>query len=259
MPLSLRNSHSSDLQVMTLNLRFGLAQDGPNNWARRSAAYPDLLGDYPCDFFAFQEANDFQITFLRHILKNYNTIGQRQPAPDYWQNNVIFYHKRWRCLHYQHFYLSDTPDIPSQFSGSRWPRQCTLGTFVCKQRQITVIDTHFDFKAEVQQRSAILICKRLQELAPSWPVVLMGDFNAGPQSACLAVFTAPENGFNIALHPSPNGTHHGFKGSEAEGRTIDWVLYQGAITVVAAQVITNRYCGYFPSDHYPLTVGFKWP
>lgn len=249
----------SNLQVMSLNLRFGLADDGPNKWAMRSVAYPELLRLHPCDFYAFQEANDFQIAFLNNLLKDYSFIGKRQQAPAYWQNNVIFYHKRWRCLRYQHFYLSDTPDIPSQFSGSRWPRQCTLGTFICNDRHLTVIDTHFDFEPEVQRRSALLICKRLRELASSFPVVLMGDFNAGPESSCLAVFTSPENGFKSALVPRRAGTHHGFKGSETEGRNIDWILYQGTIKVKAAQVITGRYCGYFPSDHFPLTAGFCWP
>ncbi len=243
---------------MSLNLRFGLADDGPNRWARRCAAYPDLLRNHPCDFYAFQEANDFQITFLADLLENYRVIGHRRPAPPYWQNNVIFFHKQWRCLHHQHFYLSDTPDVPSQFSGSRWPRQCTLGTFICKGRQLTVIDTHFDFKGEVQRRSALLICRRLQELAPTWPVVLMGDFNAGPDSSCLAFFTSSEIGFRSALSPVDAGTHHGFKGIGAEGKTIDWILYQGPIQVEFAQIITNRYRGYFPSDHFPLIAGFWW-
>jgi len=257
MPPTLKSARSVDLQVMSLNLRFGLADDGPNRWAMRSAAYPNLLRKYPCDFYAFQEANDFQISFLDDLLRDYSAIGQRCPAPEYWQNNVIFFHKRWRCLNHQHFYLSDTPDVPSQYSDSRWPRQCTMGTFICGGRRLTVIDTHFDFEAEVQRRSALLICKRLEDLAPAWPVVLMGDLNAGPESSCLAVFTASGEGFRSVLGPASTGTHHGFSG-QADGKSIDWILYQGAIQLRNAQVITNKYCGYFPSDHFPLAADFCW-
>ncbi len=248
---------SDDLKVMSLNLRFGLADDGPNRWELRSAAYPDLLHQHPCDFYAFQEANDFQISFLGDLLRDYDIIGMRLPAPDFWQNNVIFFRKQWCCLNHQHFYLSDTPEVPSQFSGSRWPRQCTIGTFIRKNRQLTVINTHFDFAPEVQRRSALLICKRLKDLAPVWPVVLMGDLNAGPLSSCIAVFTSRGIDFKSALSPSDTGTHHGFKG-RTEGVPIDWILYNGALQVKNAQVVTDRYSGHFPSDHFPLTAEFRW-
>jgi endonuclease/exonuclease/phosphatase family metal-dependent hydrolase len=256
-PTSHNSGQSVDLRVMSLNLRFGLADDGPNSWAMRCVAYPELLRRQPCDFYAFQEANDFQVSFLNELLSDYDVIGRRRPAPDYWQNNVIFFHKRWRCLNHQHFYLSETPDVPSQFRGSRWPRQCTIGTFIYADRQLTVIDTHFDFEAEVQRQSALLICNRLISLAPAWPVVLMGDLNAGPESSCLAVLTAPGAGFKSALGPGNTGTHHGFKG-EADGIPIDWILYLGDVQVRNAQIITDRYCGYFPSDHFPLTADFCW-
>jgi endonuclease/exonuclease/phosphatase family metal-dependent hydrolase len=245
------------LQVMSLNLRFGLAEDGPNKWASRSAAYPGLLARHPCDFYAFQEANDFQIAFLARLLTGHELIGRRSPAPGYWQNNVIFYDKRWRCLNHQHFYLSDTPDVPSQFSRSRWPRQCTMGTFRRNGRQVTVINTHFDFDADVQRRSALLICQRLASLAPTWPVILMGDLNAGPHSSCLAVLTDPGTGFKSALCPLPAGTHHCFTG-KAEGEPIDWILFQGAVQVGQAEVIVSSYCGYYPSDHFPLTAEFAF-
>lgn len=251
-------SHGSEnLRLMSLNLRFGLAEDGPNSWARRSAAYPDLLRQYVCDFYAFQEANDFQITYLATLLSDYESIGQRSPAPHFWQNNVIFYHKRWRRSDYQHFYLSDTPDVPSQFSRSHWPRQCTMGTFTHADRRLTVINTHFDFEADVQRRSAVLICQRLDAFAPTWPAVLLGDLNAGPDSSCMDVFTGGESHFRSALCPPPAGTHHRFTG-KAEGEAIDWILYRGALEVCQAKVVTDRYCGYYPSDHFPLAAQFCW-
>jgi endonuclease/exonuclease/phosphatase family metal-dependent hydrolase len=249
---------SHDLSVMSLNLRFGLADDGPNSWPYRSVAYADLFDRHPCDFYAFQEANDFQINFLNDLLGDYQFIGQHRPAPHYWQNNVTFFHKNWRCLSHQHFFLSDTPEVVSQFSRSRWPRQCTVGTFIRNDRRLTVVNTHFDFEAEVQRRSAQLICKRLDRLAPNWPVVLMGDLNADAQSSCMTFFTTyGEGGFKSALESPDIGTHHGFNGCP-RGEAIDWILYNGAIRVVKTQVVTGKYCGFFPSDHFPLTAAFCW-
>jgi endonuclease/exonuclease/phosphatase family metal-dependent hydrolase len=252
-----QSPRSAGLRVMSLNLRFGLADDGPNNWASRCVAYPELLRQHTCDFYAFQEANDFQINYLAGLLKDYEMIGQRDPAPRFWQNNVIFHRRQWRCLDHHHFYLSDTPDLPSQFSRSKWPRQCTIGTFAQAGCRLTVLNTHFDFEADVQRRSAVLICKRLDALTPAWPAVLMGDLNAGPHSSCLDIFTEPSAGFCSALCPPPAGTHHRFTG-RALGDAIDWILYRGALQVRDAQVITDRYCGYYPSDHFPLTAWLCW-
>ena len=249
--------HPHDLSVMSLNLRFGLADDGPNSWPLRSAAYPDLINEQPCDFYAFQEANDFQVSFLADLLRDYQFIGQRRPAPDYWQNNVIFYHKHWNCQDRHHFFLSDTPEVVSQFSRSRWPRQCTMGTFVQKHRRLTLVNTHFDFNAEVQRRSAQLICRRLEQLAPAWPIILMGDLNAGAGSSCLSVFATYGDGFRSALQSTDFGTHHGFSG-QPQGEAIDWILYHGALHVKKAGIVTGKYGGYFPSDHFPLTAAFCW-
>ncbi|MEJ2658898.1 MAG: hypothetical protein P8012_17210 [Desulfobacterales bacterium] len=86
---------------MTLNLRFGLADDGPNNWQYRKKGFPVLFDAYPTDFFGFQEANDFQIDYLDNILKEYHYIGKRSPSPSFWQNNVIFHKKSWACIHHE--------------------------------------------------------------------------------------------------------------------------------------------------------------
>lgn len=81
------------LSVLTFNLRFGLANDGPNNWSRRKKAFPSLLKTYQADFISFQEANDFQTDFLKKILNEYNVIGEKKAVLPFWQNNIIFYKK----------------------------------------------------------------------------------------------------------------------------------------------------------------------
>lgn len=254
------NPHSFD--IMTLNLRFGLADDGPNNWALRSKAYPALLNAFPCDFYAFQEANDFQIAFLASILTDYQWIGQRCPAPERWQNNVIFYRRVWHCIAHDHFYLSNTPDRVSKFSDSRWPRQCTIGRFECGTHALLCTNTHLDFAPEVQRRSALLIKKRLQQHGVEESTLLMGDFNAGPSSSCYGMFTSEDaagGAFKNAFDPiAQGGTHHGFRGV-SNSRPIDWILYRGNLEARSARVITQQFSGYYPSDHFPLIATFDWP
>ena len=248
---------STGFSIMNLNLRFGRAEDGPNHWRFRKVAYGPLIGTYPSDFFMFQEANDFQVKFLSQHLGGYQVIGERRPAPDYWQSNVVYAHPRWQCLHHDHFYLSATPDVPSQFRQSRWPRQCTIGTFRSKDKVVTLINTHFDFDAEVQRRSAELITQRLSDWGYPGPVVLAGDFNAEPSGEAYDVFTSTNANFRNAFKPPFPGTYHEFSGS-AKGGAIDWVLYRGPLKVAHATIIGESFDGLFPSDHFPLWVVFNW-
>jgi endonuclease/exonuclease/phosphatase family metal-dependent hydrolase len=250
------------LTALTLNLRFGLAADGANSWPHRRRAVLALLAAFPVDFMAFQEVNDFQADELHRALPTHDAIGQRRPAPPFWQNNLIFFHRRWRCDLVMHFYLSPTPTLPSRSRRSRWPRQCSLGLFSCKDRRIACVSTHFDFDSAVQVASARQIQRTLQIIPAPFPVLLMGDFNAAPESPCHTVFTAPKPGsayrrFQSVFSPPYPGTHHGFSGTST-GDHIDWILYSGSIIPVGCRIVRDRFENRYPSDHFPLYARFKW-
>ena len=250
--------------VLTFNMRFGLADDGGNSWQSRKKAFSPLLNTYSGDFICFQEANAFQVDFLKEILAEYDFIGKRSPAPSFWQNNIIFYQKSWKCIYCKHFFLSPTPMIPSRFRESRWPRQCTLGMFKKRDRRLICINTHFDFDAEVQVKSAAMIMEQLSMLPPELPAMIVGDFNATPLSPCHNVFTGQNHESNIEdlylknvfVKPFP-GTHHGFTGDK-NGDHIDWILYRGRIISDNCEVIYGTFNGVYPSDHFPVFATFKW-
>lgn len=252
------------LSVLTLNLRFGLADDGPNGWQYRKRCFPAFFEKYRADFMGFQEANDFQIDFIHKILAEYNYIGQRSPSPDFWQNNVIFYKNTWTCTYREHFFLSPTPTVPSRFRKSLWPRQCTIGMFKNSRRQLICVNTHLDFDVSVQTRSAKLILQRLSHLPNDIPVILIGDFNTTPFSPCYNIFTGQDQKPEIkefylknAFEKPFPGTHHGFTGV-TNGDHIDWVLYQGSIIIKNSTVIQDTFDGRYVSDHFPLYARFKW-
>jgi len=257
-----------DLALFSLNIRFGLADDGPDSWRHRRHFFPVLLKRYPADFYAFQEVNDFQAEDLQAMLAGYRCIGQRKPAPACWQSNLIFYHPRWRCTEKYHFYLSPTPDIPSRFEESKWPRQCTIGIFNHDSLWVVCVNTHFDFAETVQEKSARLIRTRLSTLSVTEPAIIMGDFNTSPDGHCYPIFTRSgpagkaaaskdESPFKNIFQPPFPATHHGFTGKADEG-PIDWILYRGPIVPVERQVVQDAFDGHYPSDHFPLWVRFRW-
>ena len=254
--MTMSDMGNESIRFFCLNLRFGLAEDGPNNWIHRKQCYPSLLEHHPCDFYGFQEANDFQIAYLKDLLPGHDIIGMRPQAPEHWQHNIIFHDRSWRCLNSDHFYLSSTPDVPSKFSQSQWPRQCTIGVFRKKGMRLTVINTHFDFEPEIQRRSAELILKRLEQTPPQGRTVLMGDLNAGPEASCIAEFTSKASDFRSTLPPTAGGTYHGFSG-DTQGPNIDWILYRGGLEQDAADIVTEQYNGRYPSDHFPLIASFR--
>jgi len=248
-------SLADNITVLSLNLRFGLADDGRNGWSNRKPAVAELLREQPAHFFCFQEANDFQVSDIQELLPGYGFIGQRLPAPRFWQNNVIFYHRGFHCTTDRHFYLSPTPSIPSRFPDSRWPRQCTIGLFRRDERSFACANTHLDFDPEVQRRSAEVILGHLLALPANAPLVLAGDFNATPRSACHRVFESA--GFKNVCDSSESGTFHGFSG-KTRGGCIDWILYRGKLSLVQTGIDRAKYAGRYPSDHFAVRAVFGW-
>lgn len=250
--------------VLTFNLRFGLADDGPNRWELRKSSIESLLRQHPADFIAFQEVNDFQLDFVSEILKGWSFIGRRSPAPPFWQNNILFYKKAWECRYRAHFFLSPTPSLPSRFRNSRWPRQCTIGTFNHNDHKLICINTHLDFDPGVRIKSARLIMQRLSLLSADIPAILLGDFNATPTDTCHDIFTGQHEAaaikgpfFRNAFNKTFPGTHHGFTGKRNGGH-IDWILYRGKITPKDTLVVRDAYKGRYPSDHFPVSAAFTW-
>ncbi len=252
-----------ELSVLSLNLRFGLADDGPNGWDFRKESVLKLFRRQHPDLIATQEANDFQIDFLADHLSDYAYIGRRMPAPKFWQDNVLFYRKTIVCKEQVQFFLSETPSIPSRSFGSRFPRQGTLGLFHIYNRPLVCIDTHFDFETPAQMGAARVIKEQLASFPGEIPAIVMGDFNARPESPCYQWFTGKEvdgeKGLNLKeTHTAPYpSTFHHFTG-EATGGYIDWILYRGPLQLNGCEVLQDPVDGIYPSDHYPVRAIFRF-
>nr|WP_320191266.1 endonuclease/exonuclease/phosphatase family protein [uncultured Desulfobacter sp.] len=248
-----KNRPGDRVTVMTFNLRFGLAKDGPHDWENRKPLVAQILDTYPCDFIGFQEVNHFQAEFLSRSLAHHGCIGWRYRGKKWWQNNLILFDPSWECLGHRHFFLSHSPNIPSRLPGSRWPRQCVIGWFKKDDRYLLMANTHFDFTAEVQQKSAGLVMEFLQRFPKGVPQIITGDFNATPGSPAYHCFKS--RGFDLALDGRPVTTFHDFTGKET-GLHIDWILYRNGLSPVSEKVIQDSFDGLFPSDHYPVWAAF---
>ncbi|GAB6146635.1 endonuclease/exonuclease/phosphatase family protein [Desulfocicer niacini] len=244
-----------DFTVMTMNLRFGLAKDGKNNWFYRKNVLKQFLDLHQADFMGFQEANHFQMGFLQRQLKNHFFIGWHNLALQWWQSNGIFFRTAWRCLEQQHYFLSHTPKVQSKLSGSKWPRQCVIGLFENQGYMLIMANTHFDFDEPVQEESAQLVLSFLDDFPAGTPVIITGDFNASPGSAAYQVFKAW--GFSEVFENNYASTFHEFKGRDTQ-QHIDWILYRGPFRVTHREILTSTFNGQHPSDHYPVASTFSF-
>ena len=244
----------NDYTVMTLNLRFGLADDGDNSWQNRKQLFAELLKRYPSSFLGIQESNHFQTRFLARHLCDHHFIGWYNLSKEWWQSNLIFYHNTWECLKSKHYFLTATPDIESKMPDSKWPRQCVIGLFQNASRRIIIANTHFDFAESVQEKSASLVIGFLAEFPKDCPIIITGDFNSNPGGKAHAVFQA--NGFSEAFDNQHSTTFHKFTG-EATLDHIDWILYRGNIKIIRKKIITDSFSGRYPSDHYPVMAVFS--
>lgn len=241
--------------VMSFNLRFGLADDGENSWVNRQHAFPELFKKITPDFIGVQEANNFQSSFMDRLLPFHSFTGMYQNAPKSWQDNQIFYHKNWKCLHSKRYFLSETPGIESKLPESKWPRQCIIGLFEKNQTKLIHVNTHFDFKENIQQKSTELVLSFLSDFPENIPVVITGDFNASPKSASHNIFL--ENDYQDVFEDNHSYTHHGFTGKQSGGH-IDWILYKGDITPSSSEIISEQFTGIYPSDHFPVVASFDF-
>ena len=246
------------LRTLSLNLRFGLAKDGPHAWQYRKEAVLKLFRQENPDIIATQEVNHFQADYLAENLTAYDHIGRRPRAPHFWQDNVLFFKKEITCRRHDHFFLSHTPDVPSRSFGSHFPRQATIGLFQTQECRFICVNTHFDFDTPAQLGAARVITERLRDHDAGVPVILMGDFNTTPESSCYQWLTDDNKGGNFresftAPYPS---TFHRFTGQPAAGY-IDWILYRGALRLESCRVVDQPIGDTYPSDHHPVTAVFS--
>jgi endonuclease/exonuclease/phosphatase family metal-dependent hydrolase len=251
-----------EFTVLSLNLRFGLADDGPNGWEYRRNGVVKLFRQERPHFISVQEANSFQTDFLERKLPEYACIGRRVPAPSFWQDNILFFRRGIRCIKHNHFFLSETPQFPSRSYGSQFPRQATLGLFSFHDHPVICINTHLDFETPAQMGALDVIYAQLRIFSKNTPVVLLGDFNATPTSPCYKRLTGGTEGMNgeFLFHetfkePYPS-TFHRFTGKPVAGY-IDWILFR-ELRLKECRVLEGKMDGIYVSDHFPVRAMFAF-
>jgi endonuclease/exonuclease/phosphatase family metal-dependent hydrolase len=268
---SVAGAQSSDVRVMSFNIRYGTAKDGDNHWDRRKEFLVETIKAFDPDLLGTQETLKFQRDYLAEKLPGYEVLGVgRDDGREAGEMTALYFKRsRFEKLDGGHFWLSETPDQPGSKS---WDSSLTRMVTWVKLRDkrqpaatpLIFFNTHFDHRG-VQARieSARLVRRRVIEASKTCRVIVTGDFNMGEGSEAYKALFDPIDG-----EPSPlidayrvanptrvenEGTFSNFTAGAKAGPRIDWIGVSREWRVIKAEIDRAERDGRTPSDHFPVT------
>lgn len=251
------------MKIMTFNLRADNPMDIHNRWKQREELVYEVLKEYDCDIIGFQEVTREMKKGLVNACADYEKIGEGRTRQFFMEENSLFVKKQHKIIKDKTFWLSKTPDKRSSTIWySLFPRICTGA--VCEMedgKKVRVYNTHLDCllpKAREYGLKVILNHIKAQQEEETLPCILMGDFNAKPNSKLIKKFKNGQyagNRFIAVQEVNPDlykkTTMSGFKGRE-EGRHIDYIFVTEEFKVKSMEIVKYHKNGRYPSDHYPI-------
>lgn len=261
---------STDVRIMSFNIRYGTANDGENHWDKRKEFLIETIKAFAPDLLGTQETLGFQRDYLAAQLSGYEVLGVgRDDGKEKGEMTALYFKRdRFEKLDGGHFWLSETPDIAGSKS---WDAALTrMVTWVKlrdrlqpKAKPIMYFNTHFDHRGEqARTESAKLLRRRIAEARKTCRVIVTGDFNAGDNSDPYRAFfdksenaAAPVADVFRVVNPTRSaneGTFSGFKVEATTGPRIDWIGVSPEWQVVKAMIDRTAREGHTPSDHFPM-------
>jgi endonuclease/exonuclease/phosphatase family metal-dependent hydrolase len=250
------------LCVMTFNLRYA-SPNPPNAWPQRRPVMKRCIERVSPDLIGTQEGLYGQLKDLAADLPAYAWIGLGRDGGSRGEFMAVFYRKeRFEPLEFDHFWLSDTPNVVASSTWGNtnrrmvtWVRFRDRGT----AREFYFWNTHLDHALQpAREKAAALIRERVDALKTALPVLLVGDFNAEAGANKAYDTLVGEEGLKdlwLAAAERRNeglNSFHDFTGPKSGGVRIDWILGRGVASVAAAEIVTFSENGQFPSDHFPV-------
>ena len=245
------------LRLMTFNIRYGTADDGPNSWPNRRHLVAGIIARHAPDVLAIQEGLSFQLDELDDVLSGYRKLGQHRDGGSGGEFSGLYVNEsRVRVLQWGEIWLSPAPDsVGSRGWDAALPRMAVWVEIEERRggAPVRIYGTHFDHRGQTARMESARLIARHAEGGPA--AVVMGDLNAGEDSEPLSVFFGL--GYRSAfstLHPENEiGTFNGFRDPSGGGR-IDHILLDPRLEPRRAEIVSDSVDGIWPSDHFPVMV-----
>ena len=256
------------MRVMTFNLRADNVLDIRNRWKRRASLVYDVISQYDCDIIGLQEVTKQMESELEEYTKAYYKTGEGRTKRLFMEKNPLLIKKKFSVIEDNTFWLSKTPwKKNSTIWYSLFPRICTGA--ICETedgKRVRIYNTHLDCLLPHAREFGlqVILDHICDEQAKEYlPCILMGDFNAKPNSKLIQRL---RNGKYVGkrfiavqeINPElyKKTTMGSFKGRD-EGRHIDYIFVTEEFKVERMEIVKYSKDGKYPSDHYPLVAELK--
>ncbi|SFI81245.1 endonuclease/exonuclease/phosphatase family protein [Planctomicrobium piriforme] len=263
------------LRVMSFNIRYAAAKDGPNAWDLRKDFLIETIHKFNPDLLGTQETEAGQRGFLVQHFSEYGELGVgRDDGQLQGEMMAVFYRKsRFDLVEGGHFWLSETPDVAGSKSwNSAHPRMVTWVLLKDKlgpdQPELYFFNTHFDhISQEARNHGGLILHDRIAAASERAAVIVTGDFNSKEGSEPYTNLFTPHAGQPLltdayrAVHPAvgpEEGTANAFNPANITGARIDWIGFTKQFTAKSAEINRVEREGKLPSDHFPIEVVLNW-
>lgn len=252
------------VRLMSYNIRYDAPDDKPN-WAQRRPHMARQIAFFDPDILGVQEALIPMVADLAEQAPAYDHYGVgRDDGAQAGETTTLFWRRaRFETINTQTLWCSPTPDRPSKGWDAALPR--TITRVVLRDRTdgrlLDIRNAHMDHVGAVAREHCAALAA---DLAPATvegvtaAVVLMGDFNAGPDTAPYRRVIAAGLRDARAVSPvvfGPNGTYNDFDiAQDNDGVAIDHVFVGPDLSVERYGVPTDSFGGLVISDHFPVVV-----
>jgi endonuclease/exonuclease/phosphatase family metal-dependent hydrolase len=255
------------VRIITWNILHG-SDDGPpwrrQHWPARKQALAAVLREARPDILCVQEARPEQVAFLEETLAGYRRVGVGGEGRDQGEHCAIFFRlDRFDHLADDTFWLQEPTDQPAE-PGRRAKRTCTWVRLYerASGQTLRVYNAHLPGRTAAAVRgqsrlSASRIVRDHIKARPGDAVVLVGDFNAGPDAPSRRVFAEAGLRETAALAGVPAAPTYQFYGLRLG--SLDGILVGPGWGVRRHAVLDVKPDGVFPSDHLGVLADLMLP
>lgn len=264
---SIRPLEAGELGVMTFNLK--VAVDGPpHSWEERRQVVAELLTAEAPHLLGTQEGLYRQVRDVAAILgDHYRWIGMGREGGSRDEFLAVFFDtRRVEPVEFDHFWLSETPDVVGSKSwGTGCVRMATWVRFLDREHglEFVQVNTHLDDASEeARRRGAELVAATVSRLGAEASVIVTGDFNSRPKESRPYRTLVDDAGLvdtweTAEVRGPEYGTCHGYGPLVEGGDRIDWILTSSDVRSRAVMLNPIQSRGRYPSDHMPLQAALR--
>ena len=247
------------LNVMSYNIRYNNPGDSINAWPNRKEWVKSLIKFYDTDILCIQEGLSDQVDYLQTATGFAVEGVGRDDGKRAGEFAAIYYNSdRFVKRLSGHFWLSETPDIPSKGWDAAIVRLCTWVRLYDKIRkqEFYVFNTHYDHVGVLARvKSSELIQKQIPLIAGNLPVILTGDLNVTPQTESVSTIkTFLSDAKEVSQEPpyGPEGSFSGFLFTAPLKDRIDYIFTSKHFKVLKYGILSDSKDQRYPSDHLPV-------